>query len=158
MEGIKKAAVFCILQCEQQFLLLERAKEPNKGKMVPVGGKIDPYETPLQAVIRETKEETGIDIINPKFCGILTETSPTKYNWVSYIYTVDIPYVPAPHCDEGTLHWVDVEDLETLDTPPTDMSIYKYVAESKKFIFDATFDEQLNMISLYEELEGINLR
>jgi 8-oxo-dGTP diphosphatase len=158
MEGIKKAAVFCILQCEHQFLLLERNKDPNQGKMVPVGGKIDPFETPLQAVIRETKEETGLNIVNPIFCGILTETSPSKYNWISYIYTTQIEFVPAPTCDEGTLHWVDIKNIHTLNTPPTDMSIYTYVAEGKKFILDATYDKDMNMVSLYEELQGLQIK
>lgn len=158
MEGIKKAAVFCILQSEHQFLLLERNKEPNQGKMVPVGGKIDPYETPLQAVIRETKEETGITIEDPIFCGILTETSPSKYNWISYIYKANINYIPAPFCDEGTLHWIDIHDLHTLDTPPTDMSIYEYVASGQKFILDAIFDKDMNMVSMYEELQGLQIK
>lgn len=158
MEGIKKVAVFCVLQCENQFLLLERNNEPNKGKLVPVGGKIDPFETPLQAVIRETKEETGIDIASPKFYGILTETSPSKYNWVSYIYAAKIEYVPAPYCDEGTLHWIDIKDLNTIDTPPTDMCIYEYIAANQKFILDAIFDDDMNMVSMYEELRGLKIK
>jgi 8-oxo-dGTP diphosphatase len=158
MEGHKKVAVFCILQCDDQFLLLERNKEPNQGKIVPVGGKLDPYETPLSAVIRETKEETGIDIKSPQFCGMLTETSPSSYNWVSYIYLAHIDYIPAPWCDEGTLHWIDIQGLETLNTPATDLHIYKYVAAGEKFMFDAVFDADLNMVSMYEELQGIKIK
>ena len=89
-EGVKRVAVFCIIKSGDQYLLLKRAKSPNQGKFVPVGGKIDPYESPIQAVIRETKEETGITISSPKFCGVLAETSPVNYNWVSFIYCVEI--------------------------------------------------------------------
>ncbi|MBK8349386.1 MAG: NUDIX domain-containing protein [Saprospiraceae bacterium] len=49
---MKRVAVFCIIKSGDQYLLLKRAKVPNQGKFVPVGGKIDPYESPLQAVIR----------------------------------------------------------------------------------------------------------
>ena len=66
-EGLKRVAVFCIIKSGDQYLLLKRAKAPNQGKFVPVGGKIDPYESPMQAVIRETMEETGISISAPKF-------------------------------------------------------------------------------------------
>lgn len=34
--GIKKVASMCVLKCEHQFLLLKRAKEPNRGMYVPL--------------------------------------------------------------------------------------------------------------------------
>ena len=49
MEGLKKVAVICILKHQDKFLLLERLKEPNKDLFTPLGGKIDPFETPLDA-------------------------------------------------------------------------------------------------------------
>lgn len=151
-EGIKRVAVFCIIKSGHHYLLLKRAKFPNQGKFVPVGGKVDPYETPIAAVIRETMEETGIVITNPRFCGILTETSPVNYNWVSYIYMVEIPWLPAPACDEGELFWVHNDELENLDTPPTDWYIYQYVNAGKSFAFSAEYDEYFNMITMVDEL------
>lgn len=154
MEGIKRVAVFCIIKSGNQFLLLRRAKEPNKDKMVPVGGKIDPFETPYQAVIRETFEETGINLTDVKFCGLLTETSPTNYNWVSFIYSAEIEYIEAPYCDEGTLFWVDEKDLENLNSPPTDWHIYQYIANDIPFVFSAEYDQDLTMLRMTDELSG----
>ena len=156
-EGIKRVAVFCIIKSGDQYLLLKRAKFPNMGKFVPVGGKVDPYETPIDAVIRETMEETGIIIENPRFCGILTETSPVNYNWVSYIYMVEIPWIPAPACDEGELYWVHADELKDLDTPPTDWYIYQYVNEGKKFVFSAEYDMSLNLNKMVEEAAEITI-
>jgi 8-oxo-dGTP diphosphatase len=156
-EGIKRVAVFCIIKSGDQYLLLKRAKEPNKGKFVPVGGKIDPFETPYDAVIRETKEETGITITSPAFCGVLTETSPVNYNWVSFIYLTEIDYIPAPECDEGELHWIHADQLMDVDTPSTDRYIYQYVAHGKPFVFSAVFDTGLNMTSMVDELAGNSL-
>ena len=93
MDGLKKVASMVILKNRDRYLLLKRAKEPNKGKYLPVGGKLDPYETPLNCAIRETFEETGIRIENPKFCGTLIESSPTDYNWICYIYLAEIEFI-----------------------------------------------------------------
>ena len=53
-----------VIQKDGKFLLLKRA---SHSKNYPdmwdfAGGKHDPGETPTQAVIRETKEETSFDI------------------------------------------------------------------------------------------------
>ena len=76
--GLKKVAAMCVLKHQDQFLLLKRAKEPNRGMYVPVGGKLDPFESAYEAVLRETLEETGIQLESAKYCGTLTETSPLK--------------------------------------------------------------------------------
>ena len=152
--GIKKIASMCILQQDHQFLLLKRANEPNIGKYVPVGGKLEPHEGPYQAVLRETFEETGIQLKTAQFCGILTETSPVKYNWISYIYLAHIPFQPAPFCDEGVLEWVAIDNLLKVPTPPTDWWIYKYILDKQPFVFTADYDAALNMLSMTEEITG----
>jgi 8-oxo-dGTP diphosphatase len=155
--GIKRVAVLCILQHQQQYLLLERLKAPNAGMYTPVGGKIDPFETPDQAAIREVFEETGLTVNEVHFCGILTETSPTNYNWVSYVFKAAIHWQPAPACNEGTLHWVHETHVANIPTPTTDAHIYKYVQQQQPFILDAVYDDQLNLITFRELIHGTNL-
>lgn len=153
--GIKKIASMCVLKHKDQFLLLKRANEPNIGMYVPVGGKLEPFESAYQAVLRETLEETGITLEKAKFCGTLTETSPVKYNWISYIYISEIPFQPAPFCDEGVLEWIKISDLLSVPTPPTDWWIYKYILDNKPFAFSAEFDAELNMLEMREDIEDI---
>lgn len=151
--GIKKVAVFCILKAGDRFLLLCRSKPPHVGAYTPVGGKIDPYETPTSAVIREVREETGIDITNPIFAGTLIETAAIEYNWVSYVYYADIDFVEPPYCDEGTLHWIHRDEMHNFPTPPTDKYIYDSIMAGKKFALDAIFDEHMNMLSMVDLLD-----
>lgn len=153
-KGLKKAVVTCVLQSEAGFLLLRRSKEPNLGKYVPVGGHLEPFETPRAAAIREVKEEAGISIEEPRLIGILTESSPTDYNWIVYIYTADIPAIPPVECVEGILEWVAPERLNTIPIPTTDGYIYDYLSRSEFFVLDAVYDENMELIRLVDELSG----
>ena len=60
--GIKRTAAMIVLRHGEEFLLLRRNKEPNAGCYVPVGGKLEPHERPVDAAIRETREEAGLHI------------------------------------------------------------------------------------------------
>lgn len=155
--GIKKTAVLCILKSGDQFLLLKRLKAPNAGLYTPVGGKVDPYESPTAAAYREAFEETGIIADNFHYCGVLVETSPVDYNWTSFVYLAEIPFCKAPQCNEGTLEWIAAKDLKSLATPATDWFIYQYVADRKTFFFNALYNEELNLLSMTEEITGEQL-
>lgn len=157
MEGLKRAAVMIVLRCGDKLLLLKRNKAPNAGMYVPVGGKVEPYEDTYETALREVKEETGIQLESVKYCGSLVETSPVKYNWWCSIYLADIPYQPAPPCDEGVLEWIPYTNLETLHTPPTDWHIYQYITRQQPFAMRAIFDAELRMLELWEEIQGVRL-
>ncbi|MDO8571800.1 MAG: NUDIX hydrolase [bacterium] len=58
-----KPAVSVILSKNQDILLLQRSQEPFPGYWVLPGGYIEEDEEPAEAIIRETKEETGLDIV-----------------------------------------------------------------------------------------------
>lgn len=151
---MKKIAVMVILRCGNRYLLLRRAKAPNAGRYAPVGGKLEAHERPVDAAVRETREETGISIVNPVLCGILCETAPVDYNWLCYIYLADIPYQEPPFCDEGVLEWIAHERLAEVPLPATDLVIYDFVQRGEKFVFDAVFDAGLNLLSMTEELNA----
>lgn len=153
-EGQKQVAVLCVLRHNDSYLLLKRLKDPNKDTYTPVGGKLDPYEDPGRAAIRETLEETGIEVRSLAYCGVLVETSPTRYNWVSMVYLADIERVVPPPCNEGTLEWIGPEGLLQVPTPATDRYIYQFITQSRPFALNAVYDAHLNLLSLHELIAG----
>ena len=157
--GLKRSAAMVVLRYEQQFLLLNRINPPHVGKYVPVGGKLEPFESPDHAAIRETFEETGIRIAPEqlKYGGILIETAPIDYNWQSNIYIADVPFQPAPPCDEGELEWIHFQDIPKIPTPATDWHIYQYLMREQAFAINAIFDADLQLLSMTEEIEGKQL-
>lgn len=155
--GLKRTATLCVLKNGKRFLLLKRAKDPNKGLFTPVGGKLDPHESPLDAAIRETFEETGVKVDHMKYCGLLTETSPVEYNWTNYVYLAEIEEIPPPSCNEGELKWIHFDEVLDQPTPKTDWFIYKYILEEKPFAFNAIFNERIELLDMKEEIEGITV-
>ena len=155
--GLKRVAVLCILRSEDALLLIRRAQEPNLGKYVPVGGKLDPCERPRDAACREVREEAGLALPSVealRFHGLLVETSPTAYNWISLVYSADVPRFEPPPCREGTMEWVPVAHLNEIPTPATDLAIYRYVLAGQPFVLDAQWSAGLELLAMREELSG----
>jgi 8-oxo-dGTP diphosphatase len=155
--GLKGTAVICVLRHDAEFLLLKRAREPNLGLYVPVGGKLNPPESPRAAALREIREETGIVATEVRLLGTLVETSPTSYNWWSAVYLADIPWVDPPPCAEGELAWIGRVALPEVPMPPTDRFIYEYLLRGRPFAFSADYTAALALIRMEEELSGLRL-
>ena len=158
-DGLKECAVLTILQAGDRMLLLRRNKPgPLHGVYVPIGGHIDPHESPRQAAVREACEEAGVRLERVEFFGVLVETSPVAYNWITFIYGAEVaePFAPPP-CREGELTWVPRHELMSLPTPATDAHIYRHVAQGQRFVLDATYDADVRLLTLVEELSGVVL-
>ena len=56
----------CALIFRESGYILGVSRKDNPNTFGLVGGKVDPNETPEEALIRETKEETGLDIVKYK--------------------------------------------------------------------------------------------
>ena len=69
------------------MLLTTRAFEPAKGKLDLPGGFVDMNVTAEEALIRELKEELGIDVCNPQYLFSL----PNEYQFSGIIvHTLDM--------------------------------------------------------------------
>lgn len=60
--------VLCLVEDGDRVLLQNRRKSDWQGYALP-GGHIEPGESVVAAVIRETREETGLTVL-PRLCGI----------------------------------------------------------------------------------------
>lgn len=60
----------CFIRKSDKILLLNRNKKPNMGMWNGVGGKIEENETPYEGIIRETFEETGIELSSVTYKGM----------------------------------------------------------------------------------------
>ena len=57
-------SVCVVIRKGNKYLGVTRKTDSTKWGLP--GGKVDPGETPLESIIREAYEETGIELVNPK--------------------------------------------------------------------------------------------
>ncbi|WP_062109882.1 NUDIX hydrolase [Bacillus niameyensis] len=102
----------CFIRKGNQLLLLNRKKNPNMGLWNGVGGKIERNETPIEGILRETLEETGISLSKVDHAGdVIWESS--SGNSGMYVFIADLPVdvaVQTPiQTDEGILDWKEID-------------------------------------------------
>jgi 8-oxo-dGTP diphosphatase len=111
-----KATVGGIIYKEGKILLTKRSIPPEKGKWCIPGGHIDIGETALESTLRETKEETGLELKNPKFFGYYDEFLPEIYTHAILLIFYGSPEGKENHNDEVLeQRWFSEKDLNTIN-------------------------------------------
>lgn len=106
-----------------QVLVLDKVKKYGWEGLTFPGGKVEFGESFVDSVIREAKEETNLDIKNPKLVGIITWISDEGKD-VGLIYeTTDFDGELVEENREGRLFWMDYEEFKNIQ--PKSMSMDK---------------------------------
>lgn len=116
-----KLMTLCYIQNDDKTLMLHRIKKENdlhEGKWNGVGGKFEKGESPEDCVIREVKEETGLNIKNPKLKGIITFPEFSKNNEDFYVFVFTANEFNGnliEDCPEGHLEWIKTDKILDLN-------------------------------------------
>lgn len=106
---------------DRQLLLIKRANEPSRGKWTIPGGLVELAESPEIAVIRETVEETGMEVTNPQLIDVISNVDIDEWGKVKYHYVI-IDYLVhvvsgngQASSDAQELRFVPFEEVESFD-------------------------------------------
>ena len=106
--------VLCLVEDCNKILLQNRVKNDWQGYTLP-GGHVERDESFVDAVIREMKEETGLDIKNPILVGV--KQFPIKYGrYVVFLFKTNEFEGVLKSSDEGKMEWVEYNDISNLNT------------------------------------------
>jgi 8-oxo-dGTP diphosphatase len=94
-----------------QILLIEKKRGLGAGKINGPGGKIDPGETPLQAVIRETQEELLITPLSPRKLGELHFSMSDCPDILCHVYRADDFTGVPTETDEAVPLWLSINEI-----------------------------------------------
>ena len=103
----------CMIYKDDMILLQNRVKKDWQGYTLP-GGHIEPGESFVDAVIREMKEETGLDIQHPKLCGI-KQFPIDGGRYIVFLFETDQFEGELADSEEGKMHWIKDLDLSNVN-------------------------------------------
>ena len=110
-----------------------KKKDGNKDKWIGVGGHFEKGESPEECLLREVKEETGLELTSYQFRGIVTFISDEWPDEYMCLYTADRYTGDIGNCDEGELVWVEKEKIMDLNIWEGDKIFLKLLMENQQF-------------------------
>ena len=143
-------ATLCYVKNDGHTLMVYRNKKPNDmhaGKWNGLGGKFEPGESPEECVIREVREESGLDIHNPHMLGLLMFPNFKGNDWCVFVFTArefEGELIDSP---EGRLEWIPDENLTSLNLWESDQIFFPWL-EGDKF-FSAKFIYKEDIMTNY---------
>ncbi len=94
----------------------KKTHDVNGQKWVGVGGKFEPGETAEQCLVREVKEETGLDLLSYHYYGVINFISDEWEDEHMHLFLgTNFSGNLIQDCPEGELHWVPKKEI--LDLP-----------------------------------------
>jgi len=117
--------VGAIIICDGKILLEKRKSEPGRGKWSIPGGLVELGESVECAVVREVREETGLEVENPELIDVVDniiadDNGEIKYHFIILDYFVKLKGGELNAADDAEeLRWVSLIEAEKYDLTKT---------------------------------------
>jgi 8-oxo-dGTP diphosphatase len=103
--SFRSASIVIILKNNYEFLSVSLPNDHTDMNMP--GGMVEKNESPIQAGIREVKEETGLDVKNLKFLYKNIEDKTLVYTYYTFDYSGEINTI-----EKHKIEWLPLEVLK----------------------------------------------
>jgi 8-oxo-dGTP diphosphatase len=111
-----EVAVGAVCVDDDALLLVRRGRGPAQGEWSVPGGRVERGETLHEAVVRETFEETGLEVVVDRFLG-WSERIDDDYHYVILDFVVtalDPAQAPVAGDDAAEAAWVPIAGVTDL--------------------------------------------
>lgn len=143
-----KTSVNNFIHHGDEYLFVKRAadKEVDAGRLNSIGGKLEPGENWLDAVIRETEEEIGLKVAKEdvEFLGIVRLEGGYDEDWIMCFYKTEVDskdIIPQGHISsEGEFMWLHKDDVLKSEHELVDDLFHSFedIVNSKDQVFFAS--------------------
>ena len=100
----------CMIRDGSKVLVQEKVGKGADGIIFP-GGHVEENEPVTDSVIREMKEETGLDIESPRLCGVKEWINPDGSRYLVFLFTADRFSGELVSSDEGRVFWMEKDEV-----------------------------------------------
>lgn len=107
----------CYIEHGDEYLMLHRVKKENdinKDKWIGLGGKFEENESPEECLLREVREESGLELTSWRYRGIVTFVNTKCESEFMHLFTADGFEGEIGECSEGELEWIKKSELMKL--------------------------------------------
>ena len=112
----------------------------------PPSGKFEKGESPLDCIIREFKEETGLTLVNPKLQGMSYWQESSE--GIIFVYTAEnYEGKQISMSEEGNLEWITIEELLTIKQFEQNEKFTPYLFKNELFEGKFLLDDKCKVIN-----------
>jgi len=136
-----KLATLCYVKHGGRTLMVHRIKKAGDihlGKWNGLGGKLEAGESPEQCVLREVREESGLEIRRPRYRGLLIFTGFKEDDWYVWVFTATDFQGELIDSPEGDLKWIPDDELTSLPLWESDLIFFPWL--ERDGVFSAKFE------------------
>lgn len=134
----------CYLKKDNKVLMIKFSKKWGQ-VYAPPGGKFETGETPLDCILREYYEETGLKLRNPRLQGISYWRDNAE--GIIFIYVADdFEGDLKETSEEGCIEWIDVENLSNLKQFSQNEKFTPYLFKDKLFEGKFLLDDKCKVL------------
>ena len=126
--GKSESAVFtnmCMIYDNNGNILVINRKNPDWPGVTFPGGHVEKGESFVESVVREVKEETGLDIDNPQLCGSKQFQDKEDNRYVVLFYKTNRFSGQLKSSDEGEVFWIPRSELQNYNLSVDFMDMVK---------------------------------
>lgn len=134
----------CYLKKDNKILMIKFTKKWGQ-VYAPPGGKFETGESPLDCILREYYEETGLKLINPKLQGI--SYWKDKAEGIIFVYIAEeFEGDLIDTSEEGNIEWIEEEDFSNLRQFSQNEKFRPYLFKRETFEGKFVLDEKHNVL------------
>ena len=99
------------LAAEDRVLLIRKKRGHGAGKINGPGGKLDAGETPADCAVRETLEETGLSVQDPRLAALMRFVELEGEDWLGYIFVASRYQGQPRETAEAVPQWFSLSEI-----------------------------------------------
>lgn len=135
----------CYLKKDNQVLMIKFSKKWGQ-VYAPPGGKFEHGESPLDCIIREFYEETGLALINPRLQGISYWQDTAE--GIIFVYVAEnYEGKLCTSSKEGKLEWIKIDDLLSIKQFDQNEKFTPYLFKDELFEGKFSIDDKCKVLN-----------
>lgn len=148
-------ATLCHPVRDGELLLMRKKRGPGAGNLIAPGGKLEGDETPREAAVRETREETGLRVRDLEKRGELDFVFGDEPFMFVHVFLTR-SFVGRPReTAEGDPAWYPVDDLPYGEMWPDDRYWLPLLLDGERFRGRFRFDADGEELLAHEVETGV---